>query len=36
VRLYFAPVRHDLLYMNDLNNDLANYYNQETFQASRR
>ena len=34
VRLYFgARNGTDLLYMNDLNNDLANYYNQETFQA---
>ncbi|MDD5389923.1 MAG: FAD-binding oxidoreductase [Gallionellaceae bacterium] len=34
VRLYFgARTGTDLLYMNDLNNDLANYYDQKTFQA---
>lgn len=34
VRLYYgARTGTDLLYMNDLNNDLANYYDQATFQA---
>lgn len=34
VRLYYgARAGTDLLYMNDLNNDLANYYDQATFQA---
>ena len=34
VRLYFgAHSGTDLLYMNDLNSDLANYYDQETFRA---
>lgn len=34
VRLYFgARAGTELLYMNDLNNDLANYYDQKTFQA---
>lgn len=34
VRLYYgARTGMDLLYMNDINNDLANYYDQETFQA---
>lgn len=34
VRLYYgARTGMDLLYMNDVNNDLANYYDQKTFQA---
>lgn len=34
VRLYYgAKTGTDLLYMNDINNDLANYYDQETFKA---
>lgn len=34
VRLYYgARTGTELLYMNDLNNDLANYYDQATFQA---
>lgn len=34
VRLYYgARTGTDLLYMNDLNNDLATYYDQKTFQA---
>lgn len=34
VRLYYgAKTGTDLLYMNDLNNDLGNYYDQATFQA---
>lgn len=34
VRLYYgARTGMDMLYMNDLNNDLANYYDQATFQA---
>lgn len=34
VRLYYgAKTGMDLLYMNDLNNDLAAYYDRETFQA---
>jgi ferredoxin--NADP+ reductase len=34
VRLYYgARTGTDLLYMNDLNNDLANYYDEKTFQA---
>ncbi len=34
VRLYYgARGGTDMLYMNDLNNDLANYYDQKTFQA---
>jgi ferredoxin--NADP+ reductase len=34
VRLYYgARTGLDLLYMNDENNDLANYYDQETFKA---
>lgn len=34
VRLFHgARTGMDLLYMNDLNNDLANYYDQATFQA---
>jgi len=34
VRLYYgAKTGMDLLYMNDLNNDLATYYDRETFQA---
>jgi sulfite reductase alpha subunit-like flavoprotein len=34
VRLYYgAQTGLDLLYMNDENNDLANYYDQETFRA---
>ncbi|MFA5082946.1 MAG: FAD-binding oxidoreductase [Hydrogenophilaceae bacterium] len=34
VRLYYgARTGVDMLYMNDLNNDLANYYDQATFQA---
>ena len=34
IRLYYgARTGTDLLYMNDLNNDLANYYDQATFQA---
>ena len=34
VRLYYgARTGLDLLYMNDENNDLANYYEQETFKA---
>ncbi len=36
VRLYYGA-RHgtELLYMNDLNDDLANYYDQATFRAIR-
>lgn len=34
VRLYYgARTGTDLLYMNDINNDLATYYDQKTFQA---
>lgn len=34
VRLYYgAKTGMDLLYMNDVNNDLANYYDRQTFQA---
>jgi ferredoxin--NADP+ reductase len=34
VRLFYgARTGMDLLYMNDVNNDLANYYDQKTFQA---
>ncbi|TCJ12814.1 oxidoreductase [Parasulfuritortus cantonensis] len=34
VRLYYgARTGVDMLYMNDLNNDLANYYDQATFKA---
>ncbi|HHA18589.1 MAG TPA: oxidoreductase, partial [Methylophaga sp.] len=34
VRLFYgAKTGLDLLYMNDQNNDLANYYNEETFRA---
>ena len=34
VRLYYgAKTGTDMLYMNDINNDLTNYYDQETFQA---
>lgn len=34
VRLFYgAKTGMDLLYMNDSNNDLANYYDQETFKA---
>lgn len=34
VRLYYgARTGMDMLYMNDLNNDLANYYDQATFKA---
>lgn len=34
IRLYYgARTGMDLLYMNDLNNDLASYYDRETFQA---
>lgn len=34
VRLYYgARTGTDLLYMNDINNDLSNYYDQETFRA---
>ncbi|MDD5366869.1 MAG: FAD-binding oxidoreductase [Gallionellaceae bacterium] len=34
VRLYYgARTGMDMLYMNELNNDLANYYDQATFQA---
>ena len=34
VRLYYgARTGLDLLYMNDENNDLANYYDRETFKA---
>ncbi len=34
VRLYYgARTGTDLLYMNDINNDLATYYDQATFQA---
>jgi len=34
VRLFYgAKTGLDLLYMNDENNDLANYYQEETFQA---
>ncbi len=34
VRLYYgARTGTELLYMNDLDNDLANYYDQETFRA---
>ena len=34
IRLFYgAKTGLDLLYMNDKNNDLANYYQQETFEA---
>lgn len=34
VRLFYgATSGMDLLYMNDINNDISNYYDQETFQA---
>ncbi len=34
IRLYYgARTGTDLLYMNDVNNDLANYYDRGTFQA---
>ncbi len=34
VRLYYgARTGTDLLYMNDLNNDLANYFDEKTFKA---
>lgn len=34
VRLFYgARTGFDMLYMNDINNDLANYYDQATFQA---
>jgi ferredoxin--NADP+ reductase len=34
VRLYYgARTGTDLLYMNDLNSDLANYYDEKTFKA---
>lgn len=34
VRLYYgAKTGTELLYMNELNNDLANYYDEETFRA---
>jgi ferredoxin--NADP+ reductase len=34
VRLYYGALTGmDLLYMNDINSDLANYYDQQTFQA---
>jgi ferredoxin--NADP+ reductase len=34
VRLYYgARTGLDMLYMNDENNDLANYYDRETFKA---
>lgn len=36
VRLYYgARTGMDLLYMNDVNGDLTNYYDQQTFQAIR-